>query len=159
MSKDAYNKPYVKKAVLEDILLLRHSLRAEDVDEVKARDMTPEQGLCASFAESTVAYTVFNKDSYPIAMFGLTPTALKDVGCPWMLCGKEFNKVGKSCLRRCMSYIKEMYASHAVLTNLVDVRNYKAIRWLRWCGFEITGAHTLVGQDKIPFVTFIGRRQ
>ena len=160
MSQGRFNKPFVRDSVLEDIQTLKHSLR--EADRIEMADLygySPEQGLCISYGNSKKVFTACDSTGYALAMFGVGLTTDSSIGAPWLLCSNEFRHYHKSFIKECRKYVDLFYELYPVLLNLIDCRNYQAIRWLKWCGFEITGEIILVGKNKAPFTRFIGKKK
>jgi hypothetical protein len=94
-------------------------------------------------------------DGVVVAMFGVAAQSLlSDVGHPWMFGTPEMERHSRSLIREARPYIAEMKAMYPRLTNIVDARNHKSIRWLKKCGFEIQPAIRL-GVNGLPFHPFV----
>lgn len=150
-----YNKPYARPAALRDVCDLIPKIRQADKDEVGALGLTLEQGLGLSYINSTLAWSIIYKNKV-VGMFGVNPSELPDVGCPWMLSSDELYKIGKSFIKKTPFFINLMYQQYETLTNVIDCRNHKSISWLGRCGFKLTGDLYHLGPDKVPFTRFIG---
>lgn len=98
-------------------------------------------------------------DGQPVCMFGVTPvTLLGAAGTPWMVGTTELDKNQLTVARRCRPELSSLYTGYNVLVNFVDARNRKAIRWLKWLGFDLDQEPTPMGPDSMPFYRFHMRR-
>lgn len=124
-------------ATYDHILQLHNDIRKEDIDEIWASSrMSPleclEYGL--NNGVTTKALLINNK---PICIWGVvTCHDLETVGVPWMLGSKELEKYALSFIRVCQEQLFEILNKYMMLTNFVDVRNKKSIKWLKWLGFD-----------------------
>ena len=89
-------------------------------------------------------------DDTPICAFGVTPiSTITGHGSPWMVGTNHLDSCAAGFLKASRLIIFGMLRSWPVLTNFVDARNERAIRWLKWLGFTIFPAapHGLDGLD------------
>lgn len=134
-----------RKATYGDAVSLSERLRPEDIDEIKAASSggTPLDSLLHGVRWGEPAMTIYRvADGLPIAMYGVVPSEpYAKLGIVWMLASKEI-ETGPLCvefLRRCKDVVEHLQDSYTVLTNIIDSRNHLHVRWITWCGFEITG--------------------
>ncbi len=145
-------KPYLRESKDPDIHSLSLTLRQGDRDEIDAvYDYTTEQAIRVSYDTSDICWTICDGVGNVIGMTGANRQ-----GTIWMLCSEDFDDSWRWLARTCRDYIVEMYKLSPTLSNWVDVRNYKAIRLLKWCNFSLTEDMKLIGKDRIPFIRFIG---
>ena len=77
-------------------------------------------------------------DGEPIVMWGVALESLVGkIGIPWMIATKQLDDVAIIFLRRCRGPVLEMLSNYGKLINYVDARNKRAVRWLKFLGFEI----------------------
>ncbi len=113
-------------------------MRAQDRDEVwAAAAVGPLEGLEISLAGSLQAWT-WLVEGRPVCMFGVgCQSLLGGTGIPWLLSSDLVGRHWMPMLRFYRPFLAEMSALFPVLTNWVDARYRKAIRWLAWMGFEL----------------------
>lgn len=113
-------------------------LRQADLDEIEAAGYPdPFKALRESAACSTHAWTVEVDDEVAV-MFGVVPVSMVGgVGCPWMLGSDAVVRNAGAFIKRSLVYIPIMLEAYPHLFNVVDVRNTKAIRWLKRAGFTL----------------------
>ena len=133
--------------------LAKH-MRVPDKREVwAAAHHTAEQAVCLSLAASRDARTGL-ADGEVVCMFGVgSLTILSLTGVPWLLATKKLDHHGCAFLRRNKEILADMGEGYTLLHNHVDVRNKRAIRWLRWLRFTILPPETY-GVDRLPFHPF-----
>lgn len=146
------------EAVPEHVAEIEAHVRPEDAAELWAAGrQTPEQAITHCMAASVFTLTGL-VDELPVCIFGVVPTSsLSGRGAPWMVGTVHLERHQRLFLRACRGVIDEMNAMFPKLENAVDARNIKAIRWLRWLGFEIKTAVPF-GPDRMPFHPFVRNR-
>lgn len=98
-------------------------------------------------------------DGEPVCMWGvMTESLLFGVGCPWMVATDRLDTCFAHFLRRSREHTVRMLDDYAVLENHVDIRNKKAIRWLRWMGFKMQEV-VPYGLLQQPFQRFVMMRE
>jgi hypothetical protein len=133
---------------------LAANMRQADIDEVwAAGHVTPLQSLLQSVEGSRDTFAGL-ADGKVVCMFGVgTTTLISDVAIPWLLGSADLPKHSIAFLRANKARIQEMKQNYKVMRNFVDARNHKAIRWLKWLGFDILPPQSF-GADKMPFHPF-----
>lgn len=146
-------KPEIVTAELHHIPRILAGIREADRDELFALyRQTPAEVLDASFRLSQMAWTGL-VDGVPVCMFGVVKVS-GAVGRPWMIGTTDLDRYAMIFLRRCKKQVEAMQRRFAHLENFVDIRNQKAIDWLRWLGFRF-GKAELMGPFSLPFYRFI----
>lgn len=142
-------------ALWEHIAPIARDMRAEDVAEVKAASgLCPEAALSFAHAVSTLAWTAMCDDQ-PFIMFGVAPFIDEsNHGSPWLLGTPLIERYPSFFLRNSRPYVSQMLDAYPTLTNYVDVRNRLSVRWLQWCGFQLTEFIPEFGAARIPFYEF-----
>ena len=74
-------------------------------------------------------------------------------GCPWLLGSDLVARHALAFARRNRAMVASWLRTYPVLRNHVDARNFQAIRWLRWLGFEVKPAMPY-GVRRLPFDPF-----
>lgn len=115
-------------------------LREADQEEVYAtsgsRDFEAALRRCVAVSDDTVMATA--ADGEPLALFGVaTVSLLSNKGTPWMLATDGAQLHQRALVRGGRAYAVAMLKQYARLENYVDVRNGRAVAWLRRCGYTI----------------------
>lgn len=116
-------------------------VRQADRHEVMASSgRAVEDLLGRSVAQAEMAWAGLVNDKVA-CIFGVTGASLlSETGFPWMIGTHLVESHAKAFLRRNRPIVAQMLARYPYLKNYVDVRNSKAIEWLRWLGFVILPA-------------------
>jgi hypothetical protein len=118
-----------------------------------AAHMMPLEALEASVAGSRDTLTGL-ADGKVLCIFGVGQLhALAFVGYPWMLGSVELPKHTAAFIRGSRGWFREITKIYPYLENYVDIRNHRAIRWLKWMGFQVD-APIPHGPDRMPFHKF-----
>ena len=127
-------------------------MRADDVIECAAMGHAPKRALRDGLTASTLCFTAL-VDGRPEAMFGLVVgSALSGEGTPWMLGTEAIYDHPRAMLRWGPRFVAAMLDSTSVLSNLIAVRNGRAVRMLRRWGFSMSKETIMIGD--VEFVTF-----
>lgn len=152
---------YATEATHRDILNVALRLREEDWRDIEA--ISPEQPRKALWrtAWSSDWVTAVRKPDkaggLALAIIGVAPAPMPGTGICWMLSASEFFDYPRAIARYTRPFVSRMFERYHRLTNWVDTRNHKTIRWLDWCGFAI--AETVpFGPHGLPFHRFEMRR-
>lgn len=79
-------------------------------------------------------------DGEVFCLFGLVHNSfIGNVATPWLICSKDMPKHSKKFLRGTKLLLAE-WLKYYDLVNYVDARHTRAIRWLKWLGFELEEA-------------------
>lgn len=146
--------PEVVTAEMDHIPLIAARVRPNDRQEIWALyRQTPLECLVDSFRLSHLAWTGLI-DGVPVCMFGAVQLSRDGrAGRPWMIGTDLLDKHQKVFLRRCAAQVETMQMCFDSLENVVDVRNERAIKWLRWLGFSFSEPEPM-GPDQIPCMRF-----
>lgn len=130
-------KVEIVPAMAEHIIPIAERVRQSDRDELWALGChTPLDALILSFKVSPLAWTGMI-DKQPVCMFGVGPGAiLTSTGRPWLIGTDLMDEYSMTFLRRCRGVVREMLTHYRHLENYVDVRNVRAITWLKWLKFK-----------------------
>jgi ribosomal protein S18 acetylase RimI-like enzyme len=144
-----YRRP--KPGDLDSVLA---NIRQADRDECEALFGA---GSLKDAAVRTVANSldtwVAEVDGEPVALFGVVGGLTGRTGYPWMFGTDAIDRNRRSLMRDCRGYIQQMLDVFPRLTNLVDARNEKYIRWLKRIGFRILSPIN-IGVAGLPFYPF-----
>ena len=115
-------------------------IRQADIDEFAAGySLTPEHAMRLGLKVSTHAWAGLWEDRV-IAIAGLHPTSfVGDHAHPWMVGTRDLERpeLTREFLEMSRSVLEYMVSIYPHLENWVDVRNRRAVRWLRWLGFTM----------------------
>lgn len=137
-----------------DVIAISDNIRKSDVEEVYAAtglDIT--EALIVSFNSSYHCW-VTEADGELVAIYGVSPSPNPFVGIPWMLATDDIYKHKKQLLRQSRDIVNQMQSIFPVLTNFVDERNTKSIRYLKMLGFEFPKRVEHFGYEGRPFWQF-----
>lgn len=133
--------------------LARHMRFADRAEVWASHRASPSQAVASSLQASRDAYAGLAGERV-LCLFGVaTATVLSSTGAPWMLAAPTLRLHSRAFLRGSRQIVNGWRAEYDELVNYVDARNARAIRWLRWLGFEIEAAQPF-GPDQLPFHRF-----
>lgn len=149
--------PEIRPATERDAEILAPMLSDADRAEVLALSgREPLESLLEGIRYSAEAWTGL-VDGEIVCIWGVVPqTLIGQVGVPWMLGSDLVRHYSVPFLRRNKPMIARWRQRWPVLRNVVDARHARAIRWLRWLGFEI-GPPVPIGRNGEPFHIFTMR--
>lgn len=112
-------------------------VRQADIDEIcEGLELDMVHALRMCFGGSLKASKIV-VDGKIVAVFGDSVHDMQlGVGVPWLISTVHVGTRARAFLKVCRGEVEEMLTRHRTLLNFVDARNVKAIRWLRWLGFE-----------------------
>lgn len=140
-------------AEVKHLTAMAGRLRAEDARELEdTYGENPYFVLGQSYAASVLCWAAV-VDGETIAMFGVTPRGPAGQGRPWMIGTKDLDRHRFKFSKGCAAVVQEMLDTFPSLENVVDCRNRKTVRWLKWLGFDF-GQVILVGQKNVPCQIF-----
>jgi len=91
----------------------------------------------------------------PVCMWGVwTESLMTGRGQPWMIGTHYLDRYPKKFIQECKPQLMEIFDKYVILSNYVDARNKKSIRWLKWLGFDISDQPVNYGIECIPFYKF-----
>jgi hypothetical protein len=138
----------VAPATIEHAERMAPVMRKEDSTEVIALGYSPLEALRSSLAESEIAETALLGE-HIVAMWGAIPqTQFGHKAFMWMLGTDLVPKHPRELLRGSKSFIDHIHRTYPLLECFVDTRYTKAVRWIRWMGFE---TRFVVAMNKVPF--------
>lgn len=118
--------------------------------------MTPLEGLRWGLEEST-HITTGCADGEPVVIYGVARGSyVPDLGVPWMIASSRLDEpdVAIRFLRQCREPLVAFLEDYAILTNHVDARNTRAIKWLQYMGFDVEQEAKPYGAQGLPFHRF-----
>lgn len=136
--------PSLIPASPDHIPYLAENMRAADVREITALGRSPADALDAGLRASLWALTAIEEE--PVAMLGVASRSMiEGIGVPWMLATERAYEHGRALVSLAPRVIAEMAATFPQLENVVDAENARALRFLRWAGFEIYDEAVQIG--------------
>lgn len=144
----------VAEAVPAHIPVIAADMREADRIEVWASHRhAPAQALASSLEKSEMAWTCL-VDGVPAFMWGVARrgSLISYRGSPWLLGTPAIHRVRREFLRQCPAYVERMQARFPRLENFVHAKNRLSVRWLRWMGFTVETAATVINDE--PFFLF-----
>lgn len=138
-----------------DISYIASDMMNEDAAEVKASgNYTPTSALTIAFMGSRDTKTVV-VGALPSAMFGIGGSILSSRGIPWLLTTNRLHEYvsNRVFMKFSEQWVEQAKRRYSMLENYVDARHKRAIRWLRWMGFELEPSAAF-GYYGLPFHHF-----
>lgn len=150
---------YLTPATETHIEQMLGRIRQADIDEFAAGySLTPEAGMRTGIKVSSHCWAGMWRNR-PIAIAGMHAASMVgDHAHPWMVATRDIERpeVLRPFLEVSRGVVRYMASIYPVMDNWVDARNRKAIRWLKWLGFEM-GEPEPFGPQGLPFRHFIWR--
>lgn len=137
-----------------DVYELVSDILPADETEIRALGFTPTEALLRSVNESLECVAV-RKGGRLASIAGVVqPTPLSNEYYPWMISTSMILSHPKEVVRYSRLIYSRWTGMFPVLTNYVDARHERAIKWLTWLGatMELDPAH---GPFKRPFYKFV----
>jgi len=140
-------------ATLDHCLEMFPHMRQADIDELDAIGVQPKPALMNSLRCSMLAWTGL-ADGEIVCIFGVSSSnLLAGVGQPWLMGTDLIVKHSREFIRRSRPCVRKMLEIYSHLENYVDVRNEKAIAWLKYIGFSFDDPQPF-GFKGLPFMRF-----
>ncbi|MFG1395868.1 hypothetical protein [Roseixanthobacter pseudopolyaromaticivorans] len=76
------------------------------------------------------------------------------IGIVWMLGSDLIAKHQRDFLAHAKLWVEDQHQRYPLLTNMVDARNTRHIRWLEWMGFTMLRRVERWGAASLPFIEF-----
>lgn len=127
------------RPTLEEALEIAPYLREDDVAECRRFGHTAEQAVRSSYEQSDYVWLAY-VDGKPACLIGVGRTCiLGNIGTPWFLTTPvmETAAAKKELIRLSPTFVSDFMLHYDALYNYVDAKYIKALRWLKWLGFEI----------------------
>jgi len=142
-----------------DVETLVHNLRLADRAEMEATIGVETDKLAAMHdivARSSHAWAVLGKGQL-LMVGGLFPMGTMlggEEAQPWMMATTTVERMPGALMRVGLRYLSVMRGCYPRLSNYVDARNEKSIRWLRRIGFTVHTNTVPFGPYGLPFHYF-----
>lgn len=142
-----------------DIVALVDDMRAADRDEMEAtigRDADPVESMTYIVQHSSHAWALRVNGRLGMigGLFPMSTILGGEEAQPWMMATTALESTPRILMRVALKYLSVMRGKYPRLSNHVDARNKRSIRWLRAIGFTVH-AHTVpFGPYGLPFHPF-----
>lgn len=137
-----------------DIIDLIDSMRPDDIQELNAASVLDHYSLIEkSVEQSVISFSIFINEELAAIGGVCTTNILADCGCPWLLGTIVLDKHKTIVLKEAPQALSLMKIYNKKLENYVDARNKRAIRVLKWLGFNIEQP-VLHGPNQMLFCRF-----
>lgn len=151
---------WLRQATLEDLISLAPRLREEDKDEILANSgAPPEMALPAFLSPTTFVCGVLESDTPEIVMGYQTVESAPNAALVWMLSSPVLFDYPQRFAPVSRAIIDKWHEHYEVLTNFVDARNTRHIKWLEWLGFKMLKRIEKFGAHSLPFYDFYSYRE
>lgn len=157
MMKATFSRP----ATVADALSVAQRLRKADRDEVLAAGgVEPLLALPAIVREGREVYACgLADDGIPELLWGLDPIPFcDDTAVIWLLSTDRLYDYPVEFVTASKKGLEEAHQRYPILTNFIDARNTRHIRWLRWMGFYLIRRVESFGAQSLPFIEFASIR-
>ena len=152
---------FVRSATLADVRSVAARLREADRQEVLAAvGVDPRLVFPAQYAEGReiLAAGLQENDRAEI-IFGCDPmTGDASVGIIWMVSTEVMYDHPVEFVTTSRRIFQDYQSRYRVLTNFVDARNERHIKWLRWLGCHMIRRVEKFGAQSLPFIEFASIR-
>lgn len=145
------------KAEQKHIDEMKARMRASDMSDCAAISQTGPEAFEWSFKNShpDLCWSVL-ADGKPIFAFGCCVNPKKPgVGVVWILGTDDLPLAKEGLISDHNFYIKKMLEHFEKIESVVDVKNEKAIRYAKGCGFVFTGPFTLGKNGEMFYYIYI----
>lgn len=140
---------------------LADDLRPSDLAEIEATSgEDPAVSLVSSVMLSDHGWVILTDDGDPIGVFGCAPSDDPEEGLVWMMGSPRMDEPAHALaiLRLSRPYLERMHETYQTLSNHIDARNERSMKWLQWCGFEVLEAAPGYGRNGELFFLFARTR-
>ena len=152
---------FVRSATLADVRSVAARLREADRQEVLAAGgVDPRLVFSAQLAEGReiLAAGLQDNDRAEI-LFGCDPmTGDPSVGIVWLVSTDTIYDHPVEFVTASRRLLQDYQERHRVLTNFIDARNERHIKWLKWMGFHMIRRVEKFGAQSLPFIEFASVR-
>jgi hypothetical protein len=93
-------------------------------------------------------------------LFGVDPHPLVPrVGTIWLMSTPDIYDHPVEFVKRTVELLDTFHQDYDLLTNFMDERNERHLKWLRWMGFKLVRRVERYGAENRPFIEFVSFRQ
>jgi hypothetical protein len=152
---------FTRRASREDVMSVARRLRLEDRQEVMAACGLPPEAALPPYIDQGREVWVAGlvEDNQPEIVYGLDPIPyVESAAVVWVLSTPRLYDYPVEFVHNTLRLREEWHARFELLTNYIDERNTRHIRWLKWMGFTIIRRHESFGAQSRPFLEFASYR-
>ena len=152
---------FVRRATLDDVHDIARRLRLADRQEVMAASGTIPEAALPVFIQAgrEVWVAGLEEDGIPEIIFGVDPIPhVEKAGVIWLLSSDRIYQYPVEFVKRTQELLDEFHQRYELLTNFIDERNTRHIRWLKWMGFTLIRRVESFGAQSRPFIEFASYR-
>lgn len=134
------------------------TMQKEDVDAVWAlAHLSPYVAIERSVAHSTKAFTWLHEGDVGCIVGYEASSPLASTASPWLLASPLVHSSPRYFLRASRQFLDQLLVKHELLTNVIDARHTRSLKWITWCGATLFPA-TAMGPEGLPFIRHEIRR-
>lgn len=155
--KDTFTRP----ATLADAKRVAERLREADRQEVLAAGgVDPRIVLPSYVLEGREVYAAgLAEDGLAEILWGVDPIPYCDnAAVVWMLSTDRLYDYPVEFVVRAKEGFEQLHQRFELLTNFIDARNERHIKWLKWLGFKFLRRIERFGVQSLPFYEFASYR-
>lgn len=152
---------FVRPATLADVEFVAANLREADRQEILAAvGIEPTLALPAYINEGREVYAAgLQLDNRAEVLFGYDPIFGMDrAAVAWLLSTDRIYEHPVEFVMQSQKLLDEAHQRFDLLTNFIDARNTRHIRWLQRLGFHMIRKVDKYGYAGIPFIEFVSYR-
>lgn len=152
---------FVRPATMDDVVFVANNLRDADRQEVLASvGIEPSVALPPFVAEGREVYAAgLCEDNRAEVLFGYDPIFDVDrAAVCWLLSTPRIYEHPVEFMVRSKQIFEEAHQRYDLLTNFIDARNTRHIKWLQWMGFVMLRKVDKFGYQGLPFIEFASFR-
>lgn len=150
-----------RPATLEDVLDVSKRLREADRQEVLASvGMEPEHAFPFFFSEGKDIHCAgLNLDGRPEVLWGFDPIeGVPGAAVAWLVSSPRIYEHPVEFTINARDGFNEAHERYELLTNFIDARNERHLKWLKWMGFKFIRRIEHFGAQSLPFIEFASYR-
>lgn len=151
-------KGWLREATKQDLIDLAPRLRVEDQEEVVATSGWPPQIVLPHFVGPNTFVIGVPESDTPEMVMGYAKID-EHAALIWMLSSPVIYKYPQRFAPASKAIIAKMHEHYPVLTNFIDARNTRHIKWLQWLGFKLIRRVDEFGPLSLPFYEFYSYRE
>lgn len=152
---------FTRPATLADAHDVARRLRQPDRDEVLAAGGVSAEFILPSFVDrgSEVYASGIEELGRPEVLFGVSPIVGVDRGATiWLLGTDTLFDYPVEFAVNSRIWFERFHERYDLLTNFIDARNERHLKWLKWLGFVAVRQWDRFGAHGLPFIEFASYR-
>ena len=149
-------KGYVRPSIPSDPDKVAPILREADKAEIEATvGLDHDVALSYAMQSCLLPLTMVDAQERPFGLFGVAANhSVEGYGSIWLLSSEYLFEARMPFLRQSRLWQHAIEEPYKIVGNVVDERNTKHIRWLKWLGYKFISRHPEFGFQKRPFLEF-----